>query len=155
MAVNPDFVGRTYPPSEPYEVGREKIKEFAEAIGDSNPAYRDVQAAKALGHPDLVAPPTFAIIISQQVGRQAIFDPELGLDYSRVVHGEQRFEYTRPIHAGDALTGTLTVTGVRAAGSNELVTTKCELQTTEGELVCTAYSTVVSRDTAPDQREDR
>ena len=91
MALDQSFVGRTYPPTPPYEVGREKIREFAEAIGDANPAYRDPEAARALGHPDVIAPPTFGIVLSMTAGRQVIADPELGLDYSRVVHGEQRF----------------------------------------------------------------
>ena len=63
MPLDPSFVGRTYPPTEPYQVGREKIREFAAAIGDANPAYPDPEAARALGHPDVVAPPTFPIVL--------------------------------------------------------------------------------------------
>ena len=95
MPLNRDFIGREFPPSPPYEVGREKIREFATAIGDTNPAYTDPEAAKALGHPDVIAPPTFAII-SPRHGRAYRSDPDLGLDYSLVVHGEQRF-----VHASD------------------------------------------------------
>ncbi|MQA84419.1 MAG: MaoC family dehydratase [Streptosporangiales bacterium] len=145
MALNRDFIGRSYPPDEPYEVSRVKIKEFANAIGDPNPAYRDQEAARALGHPDVIAPPTFAIAITMAAGGRAVADPDLGLDYGRVVHGEQRFVYTRPIHAGDVLLATATVEDIRTAGRNELMTTKVELATPEGEHVCTAYSSLVER----------
>src|SRR5262249_51439668 len=121
MPLDQSFVGRVYAPTEPYEVGREKIREFADAIGDPNPAYRDVDAAKALGHPDVIAPPTFAIVVSSRAAHQVIMDPELGVDYSRVVHGEQRFEHVRPIHAGDALTVVVSVQDIRSAAGNDIV----------------------------------
>lgn len=145
MALNRDFIGRSYPPGEPYEVSRVKIREFADAIGDPNPAYRDPEAARKLGHPDVIAPPTFAIAITMAASGAAVVDPDLGLDYSRVVHGEQRFAYTRPIHAGDVLVATATVEDIRTAGRNELMTTKVDLATPEGEHVCTAYSSLVER----------
>ncbi len=145
MALDPLLVGRTYPPTPVYEVGREKIREFADAVGDPNPAYRDVDAARALGHPDLVAPPTFAIVLSMRAGEQVVSDPELGLDYSRVVHGEQRFLSARPVRAGDRLTTTVTVESIRSMAGNDLVTTRADLRTTDGELVCTSFSTLVSR----------
>lgn len=151
MPINRDFIGRTYPASEPYEVGREKIREFADAIGDSNPAYRDIEAAQALGHPDIVAPPTFPIVVSMRVSGQAIADPELGVDYSMVVHGEQRFTYTRPVYAGDVLSGTLSIEDIRAAGRNEMLTTRVDLETPKGEHVCTAHSTLVVRGGAEGQ----
>src|SRR5436309_7226309 len=97
MALDQSFVGRTYPPTEPYEVGREKIREFAEAVGDPNPAYTDPEAAKALGHPDVIAPPTFVFAITFKAAGQVVQDPQLGLDYSRVVHGDQKFSYVRPV----------------------------------------------------------
>jgi acyl dehydratase len=148
VPLDQSFAGRKYPPTPPYEVGREKIREFAEAIGDDNPAYRDPEAARALGHPDVVAPPTFGIVLSMGAGRQVIADPELGLDYSRVVHGEQRFVSARPVRAGDRLTVTVTVEDIRAAAGNDMLTTRGEVSTVEGELVFTAYSTLVARGTA-------
>ena len=148
MALDQSFVGRTYPPTPPYEVGREKIREFADAIGDANPVYRDPEAARALGHPDVIAPPTFGIVLSMTAGRQVIADPELGLDYSRVVHGEQRFVITRPIRAGDRLTVTVTVENIRAAAGNDMITTRGDVATVDGEPVFTAYSTLVARGTA-------
>ena len=97
MAIDPSYAGRTYPPTDPYEVGVEKIREFAAALGDDNPAYRDRAAAAALGHPDVIAPPTFPFVLTFQASRRMIEDPDLGIDYSRVVHGEQKFAHTRPV----------------------------------------------------------
>jgi acyl dehydratase len=148
VALDQSFVGRKYPPTPPYDVGREKIREFADAIGDQNPVYRDPEAARALGHPDVIAPPTFPIVLSMRAGAQVVFDPELGLDYSRVVHGEQRFVYTRPVRAGDRLTVTVSVESIRSAAGNELLTTRGEVATVDGEPVLTAYSTLVARGTA-------
>ncbi len=145
MALNRDFVGRTYPPGEPYEVSRVKIGEFADAIGDPNPIYHDREAAKAAGYSDVIAPPTFPIVFTMNSGGQAIGDPELGLDYAMVVHGEQKFEYSRPVHAGDVVVCQATVSDIRSAGNNELMTTKVDVTTTGGEHVCTAYSTLVER----------
>ena len=145
MPVDPSFAGRTYPPTEPYEVGREKIREFADAINDPNPAYRSKAAAQELGYDDVIAPPTFAIVVTMRAGHQVIMDPDLGIDYSRVVHGEQRFEHTRPIRAGDLLQAVVTVDSVRAAAGNDIVTTRAEVTTVEGEQVVTAYSTIVAR----------
>jgi acyl dehydratase len=148
MPVDPSFIGRIYPPTEPYEVGREKIREFADAIRDPNPAYRDPDAAKALGHPDVIAPPTFPIVLSMRAAEQVITDPALGLDYTRVVHGEQRFSYARPVRAGDRLIVVMSVENVRSAAGNDIVTTKGEISTVEGEHIVTAFSTLVARGTA-------
>jgi len=145
MPLDQSFIGRVYPPTEPYEVGREKIREFADAVGDANPAYHDPEAAKALGHPDVIAPPTFAIVLTSRAAQQVIMDPELGVDYSRVVHGEQRFVHVRPIRAGDALTVAVSVENVRAAAGNDIVSTKGEVSTVDGEPVLTAFATLVVR----------
>ena len=148
MALNESFVGRVYPPTAPYEVGREKVREFADAIGDANAAYRDAAAAQALGHPDVVAPPTFPILLTLLAGHQVIVDPELGVDYSRVVHGEQRFVYERPVRAGDLLQVVVSVESIRTAGGNDMIGTKAEARTVDGELVVTAYALIVVRGNA-------
>jgi acyl dehydratase len=148
VPLDQSFVGRSYPPSEPYEVGREKIREFADAVGDSDPVYRDAEAAKAAGHPDVIAPPTFPTIITLRAQRVLVQDPDLGLDYSRVVHGEQSFEYHRPIRAGDRLVATVHVDGIRSAAGNDILATRAELTTESGEPVVTAKATIVSRGTA-------
>ena len=145
MPVDQSFVGRVYPPTPPYRVSREKIREFADAVNDPNPVYRSVEAAQALGHPDVVAPPTFAIVVTLPAGGQFIADPAAGVDYSRVVHGEQRFVHVRPLRAGDEITVTLTVESIRVAAGNEIITHKAEVHTVDGELVTTAFSTIVVR----------
>jgi len=142
--VNPAFAGRTYPPTAAYEVGREKIREFAEATG-AHPANVDPDAARALGYADVIAPPTFAVLVAQRCDAQLVRDPEAGIDYSRVVHGEQTFVHHRPIVAGDRLVAVLHVDGVRAAGGHAMVTTRSEISTEAGEPVCTASSTLVVR----------
>jgi acyl dehydratase len=145
MAINRDYAGRTFAASEPYEVSRIKIAEFAAAIGDPNPVYRDKAAAVAAGHGDVIAPPTFAIVITMAASGAALADPGLGLNYAMVVHGEQRFSYARPLTAGDVVTAEPTITEIRDAGRNVMLTTSTEIRTTTGELVCTAVSTLVER----------
>ncbi|HUZ26021.1 MAG TPA: MaoC family dehydratase N-terminal domain-containing protein [Streptosporangiaceae bacterium] len=145
MAINRDYVGRVYPATEPYEVSRVKIGEFADAIGDPNPVYRDVGAARAAGHADVIAPPTFAIVISMAGSGGVVADPGLGLNYAMVVHGEQRFEYSRPLRAGDVVTAQATISDIRAVGKLSMLTTRTQIRTVAGEHVCTALSTLVER----------
>jgi acyl dehydratase len=145
MAVNAEFVGRTYPPSGPYAVDAAGIAAFASAVGSTDPVHSDAEAARALGYRDVIAPPTFAVSLAQQVDRQFIADPEAGVDFSRVVHGEQKFVHHRPITAGDQVLGTLTVDSVRQAGGHTMVTTRAELATDGGEALTTSTSTIVIR----------
>jgi acyl dehydratase len=145
MAVNASFTGRTYPGTAPYSVGREKIREFAEAVGADDAVHTDRTRARLRGYRDVIAPPTFAVVIAQQCDQQLILDPEARIDFSRVVHGAQRFVHHRPITAGDEIVGVLTVDSVREMGGHAVVTTRSELSTVEGEPVCTATSTLVIR----------
>ena len=145
MAVNASFTGHTYPATPAYAVCREKIREFAEAVGADDPVHTDRAHARARGYRDVIAPPTFAVVIAQQCDRQLIADPEAGIDFSRVVHGEQRFVHHRPLTAGDEIVGVLTVDSVRETGGHAMVTTRSELSTIDGEPVCTATSTIVIR----------
>ena len=145
MPVNPDYLGRTFPATAAYEVSRVKIAEFADAIGDPNPVFRDTAAAQAAGYPDVIAPPTFPIVIAMASSGIAVADPGLGLNYAMVVHGEQRFEYSRPLHAGDVVTAQSTISGIRAVGSITMLTTETQVRTTGGEHVCTSYATLVER----------
>jgi acyl dehydratase len=145
MRVNPQIAGRVYPPSPAYEVSRIKIQEFAEAINSWDPVHRDADAARAQGYPDVIAPPTFAVIVSQRCDAQVILDPDAGIDYSRVVHGEQSFVHHRPIVAGDRLVATLNVDDVNTRGKHAMVTTRVEIADGRGEPVATARSTVVVR----------
>jgi acyl dehydratase len=145
MPLDQALVGRTFPATDPYEVGREKIREFAEAIGDPSPIYRDPEAAKQVGHPDVIAPPTFPVLISMDASARLWGDPELGVDYSRVVHGDQRFVHTRPIFPGDRLVAMLTIESVQSRGGHDIVGTRADIRTEAGEPVVTAYKTIVVR----------
>lgn len=149
MAIDQSFVGRSYPPTPPYEVGREKIREFAEAIGDEHPAYIDPEAARALGHPDVIAPPTFVFALTFKAADDVIHDPELGLDYSRVVHGDQRFVYSRPVRAGDLLSVTSTVESVKSLAGNDILDVRGDVRDASGEHVVSAYTKLVAR--APEE----
>jgi acyl dehydratase len=148
MALNESFVGKAFPYYETYCVGVEKIREFARAIGDENPLYVDRHAARAAGYPDVVAPPTFAIAVIMKAQDELLFNPELGLDFDVVVHGDQRFVHHRPIVAGDELTSTPFVDKVRSAAGNDLISLRTEVTDPEGRPVCTAYGTLVARGAA-------
>jgi acyl dehydratase len=148
MALDRALVGRSYPPSAVYEVGRAKLAEFARAIGDDDPVYRDAAAAQAAGHPDVIAPPTFAIVLTLEAANVVLEDPDVEFDYSRVVHGEQKFVHVRPIRAGDRLVATTTIDAVRTVAGNDLLTTRVDVATEDGEPVCTATSMLVSRGAA-------
>ncbi len=147
MPLNQALVGKEYPPVR-YEVGREKLREFAVALGETDPIYHEEEAARAAGHPDLPAVPTFPIVLALRAGQIVYGDPALGLDYSRIVHGEQEFVYHRPIHAGDRLLAAGRVAAVEAKGRHELLTVETEVTTEAGEPVCTVRGTLLSRGTA-------
>jgi acyl dehydratase len=145
MPLDQSFVGRTYPPTPPYQVGREKIREFARAIGADDPLHLDVAAAQAAGYADVVAPPTFPIVLTMAASRLIIDDPDLGMDYSRVVHGDQRFAYARPIVAGDELICVNTVEDITSRAGHDFITTRTDVSTTAGEPVVSAWSKLVMR----------
>lgn len=143
MPVNPELLGRAFPPTAPYLVGREKVREFARAVFATDPQHDDPAAAQALGYADVVAPPTFAMVIQDITLHQLLSEPDSGIVLERVVHAEQRFRYTRPIVAGDELTGRLTVTGIRAFGKGAMVTSEAEITDAGGDHVVTATSVLL------------
>jgi acyl dehydratase len=145
MALDPSFVGRCYSLASTYQVGREKIREFAEAIGDDDALYRDPEAARACGYLDVLAPPTFAMILALRAQEQLISDPKLGLDYRRMVHGSQSFTHYRPIRAGDELAATLHVDSIRTMRGNDMLTVRCEITDSDGDPVTTARALLVVR----------
>ena len=145
MALNTGYVGRVFGPTEPYEVSRVKIADFANAIGEPSELCRDREAAQKAGYPDVIAPPTFAIVISMTAAGKAQSDPGLGLNYAMVVHGEQNFSYARPLHAGDVVVATTTIESIRAVGGMSMLVTSTDIATVDGEHVCTAKSTIVER----------
>ena len=143
--MNPDIQGRVFPPTAPYLVGREKVREFARAVFASNPLNFDVEAAITAGYSDLIAPPTFPVVVQEATLAQLLAESDAGIDFTMVVHGEQRFRYTRPIVAGDELTATLTVTSVKSLGGNSMVTAESLIVDATGSHVVTAISTLVVR----------
>ena len=147
MPLNRDLLGRSTTSSEPVEVTRGDIRRFATAIGDRTPACHHRAAAQALGHPDVVAPPTFLITFALTAAAELVADPELALDYSLVVHGEQRFVLHRPVCAGDLLDVETRLDGIRDVGRNEVLSVVTELRS-GGEPVATTTQVLVSRGTA-------
>jgi acyl dehydratase len=145
MGINTALTGRVYPPAPVYEVGREKIAEFAGAIGSDDPAHRDVAAARALGYSDVIAPPTFAVIVAQRAEAQVLRDAEANIDYARLVHGEERLVHHRPIVAGDRLTATLHIDSAREAAGHGMLVTRVEIVDADGAPVSTVRSTAVIR----------
>ena len=133
MPITAEHIGRTYPPSEPYRVSRAKIREFAAALGDANPAY----AAD-----DAVAPPTFAAVMASDAWSQLFADGELGLALKRTVHADQAFEFSRPLRDGDDVVSTLTIEKVRNRGPLDIVTVRVDLAV-DGVPACTARSTLM------------
>jgi acyl dehydratase len=145
VPVNPELQGRSYPPTSPYLVGREKVREFARAVLATSPVNVDPEAARAAGYADVVAPPTFPVVVQEATLAQLLGDPDAGIDFTRVVHGDQRFTYTRPIVAGDELTATLTVTSVKTLAGHSIVTAESAITDPTGAHVVTAISALVVR----------
>lgn len=145
MPLNLSYAGRALPATEPYLVSREKIREFAEAIGTAEPVYVDPAAARASGHPDVIAPPTFPVVLTMPVSKLVTDDPELGMDYLRLVHGDQRFAYVRPVRAGDELICRPTVEKVSSRAGLDSVTIRLEIEAGGGEPVVTVWSRLISR----------
>lgn len=145
MTVNPELQGRVFPPTAPYLVGREKVREFSRAVFATSPVNLDPEAARAAGYADVVAPPTFPVVIQEATLAQLLAEPDAGIDFSRVVHGDQRFTYSRPIVAGDELTATLTVSSVKTLAGNAIVTAESSMVDAQGEHVVTAISALVVR----------
>ena len=132
MAIAQEHVGRTYPPTEPYEVTAVKVAEFATAIGDDDPRYRSATA---------VAPPTFAAVLAATAWQAMFDDPELGLALRRIVHGDQRFDLHRVLRVGDRVTATLTIDKVRVRDSADIIGASVAIRTLDDEPVATAVAT--------------
>jgi len=135
MAVDTALVGRTFPPTEPYTATREKVLEFARATGSEFDGR--------------TAPGTFPIVVAFSAMTALMEDPEVGISLHRVVHGEQRFTYTRPVVVGDRLSATLTVDSLRQIGGADIIATRSEITDEHGEPVCTAFATLVHRAEEP------
>lgn len=151
-APDPSYAGRTYPPGPAHTVSAVKIAEFAEATGSSSVLHTDAEAARAAGYADVVAPPTFLVSLAQSAEAAYIEDPDAGIDFSRVVHGEERFALERAVVAGDVLVPTLTVDAVRLVGGNAMITTSVSIEDERGEHVATVRSSLVVRGETEEER---
>ena len=134
MAVDASLAGRTFPPTEPYLVTEERVAEFAAATGSA--------------YDGGAAPATFPIVVAFGAMTALMDDPDVGIELHRVVHGEQRFSYRRPVVAGDVLRATLTVDTLRQVGGADIIGTRSEITDADGQEVCTAYATLVHRGAA-------
>lgn len=132
MPISEAHSGRSYPATEPYQVSAAKVAEFAAALGDDSPAYRG---------PHAIAPPTFVAVVSATAWETMFADPELDLALRRIVHGDQRFSYTRALRVGDTITATLTIDKVRVRAGSEIISSSVLVRTTDGDEICTASST--------------
>jgi acyl dehydratase len=143
MAVKTEAVGKSWPPTT-YAVGREKIREFAHATGETDPLCLDLDAARAAGFADLVAPPMFAVVYGMPALAPAMFDPEVGIDFARLVHGGQQFSWGELVVAGDEITTTATLTDVSERGGNGFYVFETRSLNDRGAEVCTGvWSNVV------------
>lgn len=132
MSINTAREGHQYPPAEEVQVSRDAIRAFATAVQATHPTHHSVEAARAAGYSDLIAPPTYAVVVAQRAEAAAVADPELGIDFTRVVHADERFIHHSPIHAGDTLTAQTTVEKIRVMGAGAMVTTRTEISTAAG-----------------------
>lgn len=145
MALDPSNVGRVFVAAEPYLVGREKIREFATATGETSLLCHDVAAARAAGHADVVAPPTFPIVVTLNAMGDAVTDPSVGVVWSRVVHGDQRFTYVRPIVAGDELTVRIVIESIKSLAGNDMITLRGDIVDAQGAAIGSTWTSLVQR----------
>ncbi len=147
MALNHSLKGKSYREIE-FEVERDRVTQFSLAVGEDDPRFLEAEAARAEGFPDQLAFPTFPTVLGILASAQIVTDPDLRMDYSRVVHGEQAFEWRRPIVVGDRLRTTPRIADIYAKGPNEFVVIEAEIADADGEVVSVARSTLLSRGTA-------
>ena len=144
MALNTDAIGKTYPPST-YAVGREKIREYAAAIGETNPLHHDLDAARGAGYDDLVAPPMFTVVYAARSMGPAILDPDVGINLALMVHGGQEFRWGPVVVAGDEITTTASVKDISDRGGMAFYVFESRSENQRGETVCTATWTNIVR----------
>jgi acyl dehydratase len=144
VPLDESFIGRSFGPFEPYQVGREKVREFATAIGERSAFCHDPEAARAAGHPDVVAPPTFPVVFTMPKIEAVLREPGFGWRFEGTVHGDQKIFFSRPIHAGDELVTTVRLEGLRTRAGTHMLTLRCECATTDGEPVCQTEAMLIS-----------
>lgn len=143
--VDAGYVGRTLDPAPPYRVTREKVAEFARAVGEDDPVCLDPEAARAAGHPDVVAPPTFTVTFTMPLIEAFLKDPALGWDYSRMVHADQSISLRRPVYGGDELVTTIHVEDLTTRAGSHLLTLRCDIADGSGAEVATSRAVLVTR----------
>ena len=142
--IDAKFIGKEYPVTE-YEIGREKMKEYAAAVGDMNPMYHDREAGKKSKYGDNIAPPNFAAVYNLMGCAQMFFDAELSLNFAMLVHGEQDFEFVKPVMPGDVITTTGKIVDIAVKGNNDVVKFEARSTNQDGELVTIGRATFVIR----------
>ena len=144
MPVNTGAIGKTYPPTT-YAVGREKIREYAHAVGETNPLNLDVRAARAAGYKDVVAPPMFAAVYASPAIVPAIFDPEVGINFALMVHGGQEFKWGPLVIAGDEIETSLTVKDISERSGTGFYVFESVSTNQDGDTVCVGTWTNIVR----------
>ena len=129
MALSTEFLGRTYRADVGHTVSAQEVHAFLHAIGEPEGE---------------IAPPTFAIKLALAESESVMKSPELGLDWNRVVHGDQRFEYRRPIRVGDVLHCETTIDSIKSVAGNDIITTRCDL-TDGAELIVRSWAVLFFR----------
>ena len=135
MAISTAAIGKSYAPVT-YAVGREKIREYALAVGETNPLHHDVDHAREQGYHDVVAPPMFCVVYCGPALGPAMFDPEVGIDFARLLHSGQEFRWGPLVQAGDEVTTTLTVKDISARGEMGFYTFESVSANQDGDTVC-------------------
>jgi acyl dehydratase len=131
LAIKEELKGKVHPPVD-YEVGREKIREYAYAVGEHDPIYHEAEAARAAGFRSVVAPPMFCVVYSARAMGPAVLDPELGINLALMVHGSQEFEWGEPVVAGDVITTQTTVKDLYEKGGMEFYVWESESKNRDG-----------------------
>jgi acyl dehydratase len=144
MASSTDAIGKVYAATV-YAVGREKVREYAAAVGETNPLYLDVNAAREAGLADVVAPPMFAVVYAAPSVMQGLFDPELGIDFAHLVHGSQEFRWGPLVVAGDEISTTTAVKDISVRGEFELYVFESRSRNQRDQTVCTGTWTNIVR----------
>ena len=144
MPVKTEAIGKEYPPVT-YEVGAEKIREYADAVGQGEAVHRDREAAQAAGFRDVVAPPMFAVVYSARALGPGILDPEVGINFATMVHGGQEFVWGEPVCAGDTITTTARVADISEKDGKGFYVFETESKNQNGDLVCKATWTNIVR----------
>jgi acyl dehydratase len=143
VAIPSDKIGKAYTPVV-YAVGREKVREYAAAVGETDQLYYDVDVARAAGYADVLAPPMFVVVYSSAPFITALFDPELEIDFARLVHGGQEFHWRQPVVAGDEITTTLTVKSISERAGLRFDSFETTSINQRGETTCVgAWSTII------------